>query len=322
MCTSLMSESYPEVDEPGSQNSAVTSTPSSLEPFSEIFEVLSISPPTPTENLRFDHTQSANSTPSPALPFSILPPREPLRSLIGDVGIAKSRLVVTKTHCIYTENLLGYRSCLLGFQIVFHPCRPNARIKRSEITLSIFHGPKDLGSENPIIKAIYPSQGIVHTTGEPTTVHHSRETSFGLSLGVDAYGKVDLTHTRSRQQTTTSSSCLLGSGIETNTLLLTLKEDPEARTGVLPSLDFAVLVYLPSSKTQAFETRLTVKASPGGNIGAAVFGWYTDSKTWTSQYDGITELGRHTMKEYSDGSKSIFSVSENEMGFKALGIQA
>lgn len=40
----------------------------------------------------------------------------------------------------------------LGFQVVFHPCNPKARIKHSEINLSIYSDEDDHESENPVIK--------------------------------------------------------------------------------------------------------------------------------------------------------------------------
>ncbi|KAG0149737.1 hypothetical protein CROQUDRAFT_39330 [Cronartium quercuum f. sp. fusiforme G11] len=171
----------------------------------------------------------------------------------------------------------------------------------------------DLGAENPVIKAIYPTGGILHRTGESSMVHRREENSIGLSLGVDPYGKLALRHTRSRSHDEWSSPYLLGSGIETNTLLLTMNEDPIAHGGVLPSLDFAVLLYLPSQRTQAFEAQLTVKASPGGELGAALRGMWTNPKIWTLKYDGVTELGHHTCETHSDGSRSVFLASGNSM---------
>ncbi|EGG05298.1 uncharacterized protein MELLADRAFT_107510 [Melampsora larici-populina 98AG31] len=294
-----MSESHFEVDNSGSRYSHVTPTPSSLEPLSETSEVFTWAPQARSvvlsdHNRIFENFQEHLWTPP-----SFLALEQPQEDLIADVVIGTTRLLVTKTHCLYTENILGYRSCLLGFQTVFHPRRPHARIKHSEISLSLFPGPKDPGGPNPIIKAIHPSQGVVHMTGEPTTVHHGRDTSFGLSLGVNAHGKVDLTHTRYQSRITNLSGSILCSGIETNTLLLTLKEDREARDGVL-------------SKTQAFEACLTVKSRRGGDFTIDPRNWGPRSKTWTFQYDGMAELGRPTLQHYPDGSRNLVSVSDIE----------
>ncbi|EGG11025.1 uncharacterized protein MELLADRAFT_102895 [Melampsora larici-populina 98AG31] len=203
-----MSESHFEVDQSGSRYSHVTSIPSSLEPLSETFEVFTWRPTWLDERKRWLPGQSVGekytarrvaALRQPWIKCCRIPPEE---DLIADVDIGTSS-------------------------------RPHARIKHVVISLSLFPGPTDPGSQNPIIKTIHPSQGVVHTTGEPTTVHRGRDTSFGLSLGVNAYGKVDLTHTRSQSRDTTSSGSIFSSGIETNKLLLTLQEDREARDGVL-----------------------------------------------------------------------------------------
>ncbi|EGG11019.1 uncharacterized protein MELLADRAFT_60030 [Melampsora larici-populina 98AG31] len=370
-----MSESHFELDQSGSRYSHVTSIPSSLEPLSETFEVFTWRPTWLPDRESWSPRQSVGGTyvRKPEVVrgigvslrrsggcyrrklLRVIPPQE---DLIADCDIRTSRLLVTKTHCLYTENILGYRSCLLGLSLhfsldkkklaglpspygqlwsivdawnlpvqVFEPCSILvAHMQGSNTRKSVFHCFPDRRIQGleiqllryPILfacyiyiqdirghshfflpQAIHPSQGVVHTTGEPTTVHHGRDTSYGLSLGVNAYGKVDLTHTRSRSQDTTSSGSIFSSGIETNKLLLTLQEDREARDGVL-------------SNTQAFEARLTVISRRGADFTVDPRGWGPISKTWTMQYDGMAELGRPTLTQSPDGSRNLFSVSNIE----------
>ncbi|CAH7667639.1 hypothetical protein PPACK8108_LOCUS2058 [Phakopsora pachyrhizi] len=213
--------------------------------------------------------------------------------LIADVNVSKSRLLITKTHCFYPEesSLIPFSSCLLGFQLVFHPSDPKARIKHSQIKFSTHPPCGESFINKPIIKAIYPTQGVIHKTGEGTFVQRRDENSIGIGLGVDPYGRMILSHSQSKTQERFTSPYLLGSGIETNKLLITLNEDSTSHLGVPPSLAFAILLYLPSKTTKSFEADLTIETSVGGEIGASLRKMWASPKVWRLMYDGQTELG-------------------------------
>ncbi|MBW0464814.1 hypothetical protein O181_004529 [Austropuccinia psidii MF-1] len=213
--------------------------------------------------------------------------------LIADVNVAKSRLLVTKTHCFYPpiSSLIPFSSCLLGFQLVFHSSDPKARIKHSQIKLTTFAPFGGPPCDIPIIKAIYPTQGVIHKTGDRTFVQRRDENSIGVKLGVDPYGAMILSHTHSRSQEHYTSPYLLGSGIETNKLLITLNEDSTLHHGVPPSLSFAILLYLPSKATKAFGANLTIDTSAGKELSASFRKIWASPKVWQLFYDGKTELG-------------------------------
>ncbi|PLW11098.1 hypothetical protein PCANC_21342 [Puccinia coronata f. sp. avenae] len=198
--------------------------------------------------------------------------------LIADVNVAKSRVLVTKTHCFYPEKstLIPFSSCLLGFQLVFHSSDSKARIKHSQIKLTTLSSDGTSSGDTPIIKAIYPSQGTIHKTGDQTLVRRTDENSIGVKLGVDPYGAMILSHTQSRTQERYTAPYLLGSGIETNKLLITMNEDSSLHAGVPPSLAFAILLYLPSESTKSFQADLTIETSVRNEIGASI------RKMWAS----------------------------------------
>ncbi|EFP87275.1 uncharacterized protein PGTG_12859 [Puccinia graminis f. sp. tritici CRL 75-36-700-3] len=234
----------------------------------------------------------------PHLPVSV--PPSPMRApinlsspLIADVNVAKSRVLVTKTHCFYPEksSLIPFSSCLLGFQLVFHSSDPKARIKHSQIKLTILSSEGSPSGDTPVIKAIYPSQGTIHKTGDKTLVRRTDENSIGVKLGVDPYGAMILSHTQSRTQERYTAPYLLGSGIETNKLLITMNEDSSLHAGVPPSLAFAILLYLPSDSTKAFQADLTIETSVRNEIGASIRKMWASPKVWRLNYDGKTELG-------------------------------
>ncbi|WAR64217.1 hypothetical protein PtB15_16B377 [Puccinia triticina] len=234
----------------------------------------------------------------PHLPVSV--PPSPMRApinlsspLIADVNVAKSRVLVTKTHCFYPEKstLIPFSSCLLGFQLVFHSSDPKARIKHSQIKLTILSSEGISSGDTPVIKAIYPSQGTIHKTGDQTLVRRTDENSIGVKLGVDPYGAMILSHTQSRTQERYTAPYLLGSGIETNKLLITMNEDSSLHAGVPPSLAFAILLYLPSESTKAFQADLTIETSVRNEIGASIRKMWASPKVWRLNYDGKTELG-------------------------------
>ncbi|KAH9441418.1 hypothetical protein Pst134EA_029428 [Puccinia striiformis f. sp. tritici] len=234
----------------------------------------------------------------PHLPLST--PPSPMRApislnspLIADVNVAKSRVLVTKTHCFYPDKstLIPFSSCLLGFQLVFHASDPKARIKHSQIKLTTLSSEGSSSGDTPIIKAIYPSQGTIHKTGDQTLVRRTDENSIGVKLGVDPYGAMILSHTQSRTQERYTAPYLLGSGIETNKLLITMNEDSSLHAGVPPSLAFAILLYLPSDSTKSFEADLTIETSVRNEIGASIRKMWASPKVWRLNYDGKTELG-------------------------------
>lgn len=234
-------------------------------------------------------------------------PARPTSPLTKEIGLGKSRLSVTKTHCFYPpEDFLSFQSCLLAFKIVFQPLDSKARIEHSGITLSMFSDPGDAGVQNPIIKAIYPTPGILHRTRELAAVNECEENSASLSLGIDPYGNLALREPCPRSRDENSWPYVLSSGIGINTLLLTMSEDPIAPVGFLPPLDFAVLIYLPSPNTSAFEARLTVKVEPGGEFIGCDPGNRSKSKLWTFNYDGVAEVGRRTMESHPDRSRSVY----------------
>ncbi|POW06806.1 hypothetical protein PSHT_10223, partial [Puccinia striiformis] len=205
------------------------------------------------------------------------------------------RVLVTKTHCFYPDKstLIPFSSCLLGFQLVFHASDPKARIKHSQIKLTTLSSEGSSSGDTPIIKAIYPSQGTIHKTGDQTLVRRTDENSIGVKLGVDpaSYGAMILSHTQSRTQERYTAPYLLGSGIETNKLLITMNEDSSLHAGVPPSLAFAILLYLPSDSTKSFEADLTIETSVRNEIGASIRKMWASPKVWRLNYDGKTELG-------------------------------
>jgi len=234
----------------------------------------------------------------PRLPVSVPPspscaPINLNSPLIADVNVAKSRVLVTKTHCFYPEKsaLIPFSSCLLGFQLVFHSSDPKARIKHSQIKLTTLSSDGSSSGDTPIIKAIYPSQGTIHKTGDQTLVRRTDENSIGVKLGVDPYGAMVLSHTQSRTQERYTAPYLLGSGIETNKLLITMNEDSSLHAGVPPSLAFAILLYLPSESTKAFQADLTIETSVRNEIGASIRKMWASPKVWRLNYDGKSELG-------------------------------
>lgn len=254
---------------------------------------LSISSP-----VKFSHFHLEGACEVPRLPVSVPPSPNwaPLKfssPLIADVNVAKSRVLITKTHCFYPEksNLIPFSSCLLGFQLVFHSADPKARIKHSQIKLTLISSDGNPSGDVPIIKAIYPSQGMIHKAGDTTLVRRTDENSIGVKLGVDPYGAMVLSHTQSRTQESYTSPYLLGSGIETNKLLITMNEDSSLHSGVPPSLAFAILLYLPSELDKAFQADLTIETSVRNEISASLRKMWASPKVWRLNYDGKTELG-------------------------------
>ncbi|GAA5866385.1 hypothetical protein JCM1840_001295 [Sporobolomyces johnsonii] len=165
------------------------------------------------------------------------------------VPLARTRLVITKTHCQYDHPMIPFRSALVGFRANFHsPPSSSSRVRNAEITLR-FHG---VAGPAPVIKAIAPSSMGVGPVAE---VERTISTTGGLHLGY-SYGKLELSRTASRTYTHTTQATINSSGVETSDLWLTLDEDPVTKQGVPQSIDFAVLLYLPSSAPAGFEVDL------------------------------------------------------------------
>ncbi|KAH9472764.1 hypothetical protein Pst134EA_003368 [Puccinia striiformis f. sp. tritici] len=219
---------------------------------------------------------------------TLIPSLEPL---IADVGLAKSRLLITKTHCLYPMEsaLIPFPSCLIGFRLVIHPCHPKARLKHVCITLNLYPEEQGPMSCSPMIKAIYPLDGKIHETGERTSVQIMRENSAGVQLGIDPYGAATLTHAHSVTQASYTVPYVLTSGVYSNTLSITMNEDNSLRVGVAPSLYFAALLELPSSASKAFRAHLQVASQSRKEHPFQV---WCSPKTWRLDYDGQTELGQ------------------------------
>ncbi|KAA1102072.1 hypothetical protein PGT21_035710 [Puccinia graminis f. sp. tritici] len=217
----------------------------------------------------------------------LIPSLEPL---IADVALAKSRLLITKTHCLYPEKsaLIPFSSCLIGFRLVVHPCHPKARLKHVKITLTLHAKEPGPTSSSPIIKSIYPLDGRIHETGERTSVHALRENSVKLNLGVDPYGTATLTHAQSVAQGSYTVPYVLSSGVNTNILLITMDEDSSLKGGVAPSLYFAALLEFPTNTAKSFQAHLQVASQAQKDH---PFKMWCSPKIWSLDYDGQTELG-------------------------------
>ncbi|GAA5974901.1 hypothetical protein JCM21900_002945 [Sporobolomyces salmonicolor] len=214
------------------------------------------SPPTPS---------SASSSPGPAThrlfkrstPIELSPqsvhidlPSSPESPFSRNVQMSRTRLVITKTHCQYDHPMIPFRSALVGFRANFHsPPSNSSRVRDAEITLR-FHG---IAGPSPVIKAIAPgSMGV----GPVAEVERTISTTGGLHLGYSPYGTLVISRTASHKYVRTTQAAINSSGVETSDLWLTLEEDPITKQGVPQTVDFAVLLYLPSSAPAGFEVDL------------------------------------------------------------------
>ncbi|GAA5945044.1 hypothetical protein JCM1841_004514 [Sporobolomyces salmonicolor] len=138
----------------------------------------------------------------------------------------------------------------IGFRANFHsPPSSSSRVRDAEITLR-FHG---IAGPSPVIKAIAPgSIGV----GPVAEVERTISTTGGLHLGYSPYGTLEISRTASRKYVRTTQAAINSSGVETSDLWLTLEEDPITKQGVPQAVDFAVLLYLPSSAPAGFEVDL------------------------------------------------------------------
>ncbi|GAA5898707.1 hypothetical protein JCM5296_006694 [Sporobolomyces johnsonii] len=216
------------------------------------------SSPGPATHRRFKRSTPVELSPqsiqlelpsSPESPFTRNVQMVSVSVLPLTVRASRTRLVITKTHCQYDHPMVPFRSALVGFRANFHsPPSSSSRVRDAEITLR-FHG---IAGPAPVIKAIAPSSMRVGPVAE---VERTISTTGGLHLGY-SYGKLELSRTASRTYTHTTQATINSSGVETSDLWLTLDEDPVTKQGVPQSIDFAVLLYLPSSAPAGFEVDL------------------------------------------------------------------
>ena len=104
-----------------------------------------------------------------------------------------------------------------------------------------------------MIKAITPAGSI--GVGPSTSVTDSYSTTAGLHLGYTSAGTLEISRTASTSYTHSTSAKVSSSGVETNELWLTLKEDPISRQGIPSNVDFAALIMLTSAPPFEAELR-------------------------------------------------------------------
>ncbi|GAA99130.1 uncharacterized protein L969DRAFT_432985 [Mixia osmundae IAM 14324] len=243
------------------------------------------------------------------LPGDVTPSRTPL---VADVQLSKSRLLVTKTHILYPpRETVPFRSCVLAFRVIFHALT-QGRVRQAEVSLRFFPAGDDPDGVCPVIKAIYPS----HSTQAPpveerTQVHRNTNTTLGVSIGYTPYGSLFLSRGGGTDYAYTSHPSVLGSGVESSRALFTIGEDPVAHTGVTPSLDLAVLLWLPEEGNNAFEAELSVEATVGRSGVGSGFGRLLGSpRVWRMGFDGETQLGEMQFGDMSSGVVEVESRSE------------
>lgn len=157
---------------------------------------------------------------------------------------------------------------------------------------------------------MFPAEGIAHRVGESTTMTHRQGKDARLTVGKDkSYANMEVGAARSQSYKQTSSAVLKCSGIDTSKLLMKLSDQRAASTGGLPSLEFAVLVDLPSATTKGFEAHLTVRV----NKDERRWRGNNNSMAWNCQYDGKFELGKSTMETDSNGSKYVSLAYESQL---------
>ncbi|GAA5842424.1 hypothetical protein JCM5353_006768 [Sporobolomyces roseus] len=233
----------------------------------------------------------------------------PHESLVGDVQMSRTRVIISKTHTAYDPVGVPFRSALVGFRATFHsPPATSARVRDAEITLR-FMSSQD--NSHPIIKAITPtSMGV----GPTTSVENSYSTTAGLHIGYDPAGTLELTRTASTTYTHSTQARISSSGVETNELWLTLREDPTSRQGIPSLVDFAVLVQMNSG---AFEAELSCSATIGRGP-QALLKLLSSPQEWIALYDGTTSLNPLRLSPESASSPvlrptGLVTASEVEM---------
>ncbi|GAA5899229.1 uncharacterized protein JCM6883_005152 [Sporobolomyces salmoneus] len=230
------------------------------------------------------HSRKASSSPGRSSPRERSPPViAPHESLVGDVQMSRTRVIISKTHTIYDPVGIPFRSALIGFRATFHsPPAASARVRDAEITLRFLSSSE--GQPAPIIKAICPtSQGI----GPSTSITDSVSTTAGVHLGYTPGGNLQLSRTASTVYTHQTQARIASSGVETNELWLTLREDPTSRQGIPSTVDFATLIRLTSPPP--FEAELSVGVTIGRGP-QALLKMLSSPSEWIALYDGSTTL--------------------------------
>ncbi|GAA5923469.1 uncharacterized protein JCM15063_003658 [Sporobolomyces koalae] len=227
-------------------------------------------PTTPPAPAYYSHSRRGSASPGGSSSRERSPPIiAPHESLVGDVHMSKTRVIISKTHTIYDTANVPF------------PPAPSARVRDAEITLRFL---SSNGDSAPIIKAITPtSRGI----GPTTSVTDSYSTTAGLNLGYTAAGTLELSRTAQKTYTHSTQARISSSGVETNELWLTLTEDPSARQGIPTTVDFAALVHLTSSPP--FEAELSVGVTIGRGP-QALLKMLSSPQEWIALYDGTTGL--------------------------------
>ncbi|GAA6015412.1 hypothetical protein JCM11491_000419 [Sporobolomyces phaffii] len=212
-------------------------------------------PSTPPAPHFATHSRRGSASPGGSSPRQGSPPIiAPHESLVGDVQMSKTRVIISKTHTVYDPHGMPFR---------FWSCE---------------------GQSAPIIKAITPtSMGV----GPSTSVTDSYSTTAGLHLGYTTAGKLELSHTASTSFTHSTQARVSSSGVETNELWLTLREDPTSRQGIPSTVDFAALIHLTSPPP--FEAELSVGVTIGRGP-QALLKMLSSPQEWIALYDGFTTL--------------------------------
>ncbi|GAA5949931.1 hypothetical protein JCM3765_007742 [Sporobolomyces pararoseus] len=230
------------------------------------------------------HSRRGSSSPGRGSRAGSPPIIASTQSLVGDVQMSRTRVIISKTHTIYDPEGMPFRSALIGFRATFHsPPAASARVRDAEITLRFLSSQSGLPA--PVIKAITPSGSM--GVGPSTSVTDSYSTTAGLHLGYTSAGTLELSRTASTSYTHSTSAKVSSSGVETNELWLTLKEDPISRQGIPSNVDFAALIMLTSPPP--FEAELSVGVTIGRGP-SALLKMLSSPQEWIALYDGETTL--------------------------------
>ncbi|GAA5886609.1 hypothetical protein JCM16303_001386 [Sporobolomyces ruberrimus] len=216
-------------------------------------------PSTPPNPHLAGHSRRGSASPGGSSPRERSPPIiAPHESLVGDVQMSMIPL-----------------EC---------PSAPaaSARVRDAEITLRFLSSQGQMPP--PIIKAITPtSMGI----GPSTSITDTQSMTAGLHLGYTSAGTLELTRTASKSFTHQTQARISSSGVETNELWLTVREDPTSRQGIPGTVDFAALIRLNSDPP--FEAELSVGVTIGRGP-QALLKMLSSPQEWIALYDGTTTL--------------------------------
>ncbi|GAA6064024.1 hypothetical protein JCM10212_004256 [Sporobolomyces blumeae] len=227
------------------------------------------------------------SSPNPGRQSSASRERSPViaphESLVADVQMSRTRVILSKTHTAYDVANVPWRSAVIGFRVTFHsPPSSSARVRGAEVGLRFVACDED--DPHPVIKAITPASSGV---GPSTSVETSIATTAGVRLGYTPYGTLELSRTSSSKHNLTTQARISSSGVETNELWLTLEEDPATKQGIPSTVDFAVLLQLTSPPP--FEAEMRVCATVGRGP-QALRNMLSTPREWRVLYDGETLL--------------------------------